>query len=434
LQSKDPCLVNVGGDPLLNGCLMYSLLKGQTVRVGSDPGATICIDGLGVQRQMCQIVNGDGGHIELFVGDFVADLRCGSSGSCKMSSPVSDDRTSGLFKTGLVQVFVNNALVAGQAQLQPGDFVRFGASHCFQLIAEDMERASASVGLKAAADPGENILTPEHEAQLRERYGSQRASAILAKLEGIRPLIEEANGLTDELRADEGFELVFDFAYVTGEPEVTVVLHKRDTMTDRGAEGSAQPPETVRCLWTVEKFRHRLEVMRDIYSMVNERGKPWGREDDLNPWMDDAGVPLVNPALATAPSSPGRLGTNAALYAEIEELRGKLTVQSDELEVMASLRDRLVNDVVVAQQEAVRLQTKLNRTEAQSKVSAEVYAREEEVEANLKPEWLQILGHLRERREAIDVPSMHSWLEPHERLLDYAQKLSCNVKQVRSLS
>lgn len=416
-QLKDPCLVNSGGDPLLNGCLLYSLPKGQAVVIGTDPSCTICVNGLGVQRQMCQIVNRDGENVDIFVGESARD---------------EDASSSGLFKTGLVNVYINNVLTSGQASLEHGDSIRLGSTHSFQLIAKDVDQEPWRMGHNLAADPGRDIFTPEHQVQLRERYGPQRALSIVANFRGMRPLLEEANKLTEELRMDRDFELVFDFAYVTGDPEATVVLHKRSKSADCSDALFGQPRDTVMCLWTVEKFRNRLEVMRHIYAMVNERGQPWGQEDDPNPWMDDAGVPFVNPGVSsTASSSQARLSENVALYAELEQLRHQVIVQSDELEVMASLRDRLVQDLVNAQQDNLQLQAKLSRQASDAKVEAKVAARQEEVKATLRPSWLEVLGALRDRRKAIDVPQMHRWLEPHERVLDYAQALHCDVDRMR---
>lgn len=65
--NANPYLVNVCDDPLLSGCLTYSLPPQVPVTVGSDESAAIQIDGLGVQRHMCTLIAIDAQTVEVHV-------------------------------------------------------------------------------------------------------------------------------------------------------------------------------------------------------------------------------------------------------------------------------------------------------------------------------------------------------------------------------
>lgn len=280
-----------------------------------------------------------------------------------------------------------------------------------------------SSGLAFSAGGIGDSMSCEHAVQLQERYGRTRASAILSKLQSILPLIEEANELTAELRNDKDFELRFrgevfsDVTAIDEAPEIAVVLHRRAKPT----EALSPCKDSVACLWTVDKFRHRLEVMRHIHNVIKHRAEPWGLGDDQDPWMD-AEVPFVNPDAAIA-----RSAANASLQAEVEQLRSQLQKQSNELEILTSIRERLVQDVVAAKAESTKLEAKIQWIEESARREKYADERHEEVRAVLKPDWLEVLGALRERRQKLEEPKMHEWLDPSERLTDFAQKLSCNV-------
>mmetsp|Transcript_3034 Transcript_3034/g.6052 ORF Transcript_3034/g.6052 Transcript_3034/m.6052 type:complete len:1622 (-) Transcript_3034:66-4931(-) len=66
-SDAQPYLVNVCDDPLLSGCLTYTLPKGKEIQVGSDEACTVQIDGLGVQPQMCTLMALDEQTVEVRV-------------------------------------------------------------------------------------------------------------------------------------------------------------------------------------------------------------------------------------------------------------------------------------------------------------------------------------------------------------------------------
>merc|ERR1712216_660943 len=52
-------------------------------------------------------------------------------------------------------------------------------------------------------------------------------------------------------------------------------------------------PSVLKGIWTVPKFKQRLEVLRDLYKEVGERDAPWGEPGDLNPWEEIDAVPSI---------------------------------------------------------------------------------------------------------------------------------------------
>uniref|UniRef100_A0A7S1ARQ8 Kinesin motor domain-containing protein n=1 Tax=Noctiluca scintillans TaxID=2966 RepID=A0A7S1ARQ8_NOCSC len=193
----DPYLVNVCDDPLLSGCLAYTLPRDEVVRVGSDASCAIQIDGAGITPHTCSLRSVDGLSAELSVNSgekLDAEQLCSgpraskdtkprgtvipceggsiSSMSTAPSSLSNSDRPGGYSGSGLVsedadkdsdeliqhctswtgqrsktktrksslcgapvaQVYVNNEIVSRQRQLMDGDRVRIGQRHVFHLF------------------------------------------------------------------------------------------------------------------------------------------------------------------------------------------------------------------------------------------------------------------------------------------------------------
>merc|ERR1719329_1195169 len=58
-DDASPYLVNVCDDPLLSGCLTYSLPVKQHVTIGRSKNCMINLDGVGIQNRMCSIAHHD---------------------------------------------------------------------------------------------------------------------------------------------------------------------------------------------------------------------------------------------------------------------------------------------------------------------------------------------------------------------------------------
>jgi len=497
-HDADPYLVNVCDDPLLSGCLTYTLELGEVLHVGSDPSCKIQIDGLGVQPEMCQIVNHDGLNIEVMMpscafakplqsddsavrgeGDrvtFVDERRKGLSHTHSVRSedlePVEEDsalmskgrrpsksiddeaavehnrsrkrRSSGLWKGGGPgQVFVNNNYVSGKAALHHNDRLRIGRAHVFAVFVpmETLEsnkrgggksRATTIANEIAAADSASeaaSFLAREYAQQLQERIGGERAASVLAAMHEVQPLIEEANDLTDEIRGGEDFEYQFkaqiltDVTSTADDPAVTVALYKVEKPDDvtRSWALSKKPQNELVAVWSVPKFKLRLDAMRDVYHMVSEREEPWGLGDDPDPWGESAVIPFAD---GTSADGEGRgKHSEAELKAVVEAAQEDLRVQhAEELRFQRREFDVVKFNLQRSDADRHRLREVLMRAEQELGVArAELAARDADVakqieawvyEQSTQWEWRDVLSSLRGRLETLrDLPSPRSWME-----------------------
>merc|ERR1712129_684134 len=61
----------------------------------------------------------------------------------------------------------------------------------------------------------------------------------------------------------------------------------------RGARQSISSARNLRGIFTTERFRLRLEALRDVSHEVAGRDEPWGIKGDLDPWSIHEGVPRL---------------------------------------------------------------------------------------------------------------------------------------------
>jgi len=346
----DPYLVNICDDPLLSGRLTYTLAPGEIVRVGSGQHCTIQIDGLGIKPEMCSLVSHDGQTVEVSCpiareemdADTMAAPLCprpSLSESCKLEEDDSSSedfdecegksthkalhklqneltevldghtienvvrrmRCRGSFgmrrhsrvKSNAPQIYVNHELVTHTRLMQDGDRLRIGQTHVFLLcipqapIDTTSKSLMTSIISEIAVDRGEQMLAREYAAHLKERMGQQRAEQVFRQLQELEPLVEEANQLTEELRGDHYTEIVLKLHVLTDvmstdeDPELAIALYELKP------HGACCNHELV-ALWTKSKFRHKLEIMRDLYQEVSERKMSWSDSLDLDPWRDDS--------------------------------------------------------------------------------------------------------------------------------------------------
>lgn len=365
----EPYLVNVCEDPLLSGRVIYSLPRGEMVRVGSDASCEIQLDGLGVQPVMCYLLCEDGKnvkvHVDLFGGSGVqggADDRKASdrrrphldvgTEETRVASATrrftACSRRGTLFKGGVAQVFINSQLVQKSSPIRHGERLRIGRTHVFQLFIPrtqsklDRRESIAVLIEQTEKGIGEQILAKEYAQHLKERIGPEKAKRVFLRFKELQSAVEEANEISEELRGDEAHELVFkahvltDVTHANLEPELAVILRqieKPDDINHLGAPAfhHGAGPELKTTVWSVEKFQQRLEVMRDLYHDVSEREATWGELGDPDPWEDDSGVPVVggtasgkmvafgSSAVGESAKSlfgekPHRAGTSGSLY------------------------------------------------------------------------------------------------------------------------
>lgn len=340
------------------------------------------------------------------------DRRRGTNATSRtsLSSRRASVRTAGqwrksLFKTGVSQVFVNSELVFKKKKLNDGDRLRIGTTHTFRIcipcatVTPSRKKTIVSSMIdESFKDDHHKILAQGVASHLKERIGSVRTAEVFEHLKEIRPLVDEANDLTEELRGDERFDFVFSAQILSDpmnaehNPEVMVALRlmeKPDDIDDNGNMlfDDEQERSMLTLSWTISKFKQRLELIRDLYAEVSERESPWGNPDDPDPWRDDPKVPLyggkrnritktgvvilpdngeeVGEPGPLIPTSPGSVQRSIPMMqAEIERMQSELSVRDSLVSKMRSARRSsaptlLLNDGVASMAEALaRLEQK----------------------------------------------------------------------------
>eukprot|EP00931_Biecheleriopsis_adriatica_P099015 TRINITY_DN7324_c0_g1_i1.p1 TRINITY_DN7324_c0_g1~~TRINITY_DN7324_c0_g1_i1.p1 ORF type:complete len:1649 (-),score=325.83 TRINITY_DN7324_c0_g1_i1:33-4979(-) len=338
LEEKECCkdsiyVVNICSDPLLSGRLHWTLAAGDQLRIGSDASCEIRVDGLGVEPMMCTLVCVSPTRLEV-VPHGTGESPRRRSGSSRNGSPTSPKdsmaasqrssvRRGSLFKKGTASIAINNEILQGTCVLQHGDLLRAGRQQFFRIVIpsagpdaerllgpcpEDHTAMLATYRISIAQDFTENLL---------ERLGVEKGSKVLRELRSLKLAVEEANEITEELRGGEQHELTFKEHLLidpTAENEdlsLVVALRRSERPDDVGTNGSwifAESNESrggsqLLATWTQADFRHRLEVMHDLYVEVSRRDIPWGQQGDLDPWQADGRVGVIGVPLGTASSS-----------------------------------------------------------------------------------------------------------------------------------
>lgn len=284
----DPYIMNICDDPLLSGCVTYAVPKGKDITIGSADDANVRVDGLGIQHVMCTLSCNDRKTVK---------VSCAADGN-----RFTITRRASLFKTGTARVFVNGEPVKGGAELQHRDTLRIGCTHLFQLVvphsAEKRRTMHGIIDELTDKDSTEQVLAQQYAVQLEGRIGRKRATAIFRSLKALQPIIDEGNEITKELRGHGPYELAFRSQVLTDvtqdsyTPEILVALRRipcagQGLLHGNDSSGSGQ----LVVVWSVQKFKHQLELMRDLYQEISSRQAPWCH-DDLNPWEDG----MIDPA------------------------------------------------------------------------------------------------------------------------------------------
>ncbi|CAE8600532.1 unnamed protein product [Polarella glacialis] len=337
-EANYPYVVNVCDDPLLSGRLTYKLTPGEKpLRVGSDPSCEVRVDGLGAEPELCTLQCRDSRTVEISVSALLLS-----------GSPMSEDilgstlgrrrpslRKGSLFGERAPMVTVNGLPLQGTKQLVHGDMIRAGRTKCFQVVIPEAaghgKDDDASFLEECLAAEGAGTFGKEFLAHLREHFGLERAKRVFRKLKDLRALVDEANDITDDLRGGESHELIFkeqvlmDASSKEEDPAIVVTLSRTERPDEVSQDGPVFGDERGRselmAVWTFSHFRHRLEVMRDLYEEISARDVPWGQSGDLDPWQEEQTVPILDigcegngtwPSLAEV-LFPGALTENGAL-------------------------------------------------------------------------------------------------------------------------
>eukprot|EP00913_Durusdinium_trenchii_P017255 g16225.t1 len=217
----EPCLVNICDDPLLSGCLRYSLPANHLVHIGSSSSCQIHVDGLGIQPErrhgplrrpgtagglpMCSVVWRPGHDVEI-----------------QVEAGGQPTRPTALHKIGPPKVLINGQQVSDYASLRTGDVLQVGHGHMFQLLSQPSRQACTR------AKPREGQLVDA--------------------------------GVIEDLEVIDGSDLIWlggdllhqNLGSPTDRPSVPEIV-----VALRAQGGPAAPLLTV---WSIEKFKEKLEA------------------------------------------------------------------------------------------------------------------------------------------------------------------------------
>eukprot|EP00929_Paragymnodinium_shiwhaense_P029715 TRINITY_DN16975_c0_g2_i1.p1 TRINITY_DN16975_c0_g2~~TRINITY_DN16975_c0_g2_i1.p1 ORF type:complete len:1003 (-),score=200.46 TRINITY_DN16975_c0_g2_i1:111-3119(-) len=331
----EPYLTNLCSDPLLSGCLMYSLPEGKEITVGSDSSCTIVLEGLGMQPCMCSLTNKNGMTVEVNVEvpgcsqkglGFQWSAPEPSRMMCRgrwNRDPTQKNRRASLYKGGVSKVFVNANRVTDTMEMLHEDRLRIGPTHVLQLFipkakAKALERKTVTMRAGSIVEmmlddaDGEQILAKEYAEHLEQRIGRRGASRVFSALQDLRSCVEEANEITQELRGEEAFGLEFRAHVLTEvmsadhDPDLAVTLYKSapsngilDGIINGGSSSSRRQIEAI---WTVDEFKERLDVLWSLHDEISERDLAWGQAGDYDPWSHARIIPRrVDPRQSGAP-------------------------------------------------------------------------------------------------------------------------------------
>lgn len=305
-------VVNVSLDPLLSGCLTWTLLPGEQLHIGSNPSCEICVDGLGVQPEVCSLRCVQASRLEV-----VPQLVGHTAKKCQDGLIV---RRRSLFKRA-GPLLVNGQTVEATLALRSGDVLRVGWAHFFRVVipacaSENDRRLGPRPEDALAIETTYSLTFPKDAEQLKERLGADRAAQVLGGLKDLKLAVDEANELTKELRGDsdeefsfKGHRLMDPLNSTEATTLVVSLLRQRRPPgqahfdEDNGGCNLEDRSEVV-ATWTLPDFQQRLEVMREVYDEVALRDQPWGEEGDLDPWQAQSGIPVLK-----ATSGPGPEGS-----------------------------------------------------------------------------------------------------------------------------
>eukprot|EP00439_Symbiodinium_sp_Y106_P041821 s319_g5.t1 len=289
LEKNTPHLLNMSDDPVLSGCLVYFLPKGQITKVGSHPDNQIVIQGLGISNFICQFENPDQRNVVISLPSEYVSSRA--------------------------RVLVNGKLLARDERvtLQHFDRLIFGRASMMKLVIPLEQQDLRDL---AATKTDETVLSDDNDdddgdsgppvrsrrselrlyfGDLQARLGEERGNEFFYHLSKASHLVDEANEITTEIRPeDRGVK--FTIVNRLGDPgamatedrlkfEVELVWdihrHVSDIILIRALRLAQSQEPTVLSYWTVASFRQRLEVMRDCYDAFCCQGHWPGKGDPL---------------------------------------------------------------------------------------------------------------------------------------------------------
>ena len=303
LEKNTPHLLNMSDDPVLSGCLVYFLPKGQTTKLGSHPENQIVISGLGIADFVCHFRNPDQRQVVISVPAHEVSERA--------------------------RVLVNGQLLKPdeERRLKHFDRLLFGRAWMMRLVVPlDQQDLAANKSLSNHSDDSDGsedaappvlkqrsmlkhdtmklILNDESEAwselrlylgDLWERLGEERGNQFFYYLRKAANLVDEANDITKEVRSEDRLKFEVELVWDIHRHVSDIIIIRITQWNEAGEEAS------VLSYWTVDSFKQRLEMMRDCYDTFCSKGRWNGKGDPLeDPWLDPSTVELTLQMHSTA--------------------------------------------------------------------------------------------------------------------------------------
>ncbi|KAF4734380.1 hypothetical protein FOZ62_008182, partial [Perkinsus olseni] len=252
-----PYMLNVSQDPMLSGSLIYYFQPDATTIVGSSPTeCQMVLKGVGIPPSLCQVVNYANQRLTISLTD--AGAHAGG------------------------RVLVNGKVLrAGDPprRLRHLDRLVFGRAHCMSFIVPTSREANEAVTAGQGVvyddfvreivhdDSSEAFQELRHYIEdVKNKLDEQQMAEFLEVLRSICPLVDEANDMTTELRPEMNFrfevELIWDVYNSPARDLVVIRLLKFHNKESDGVHA------TVLCYWSSQRFRHQLDLMRDLYHRV----------------------------------------------------------------------------------------------------------------------------------------------------------------------
>ncbi|EER11128.1 kinesin heavy chain, putative [Perkinsus marinus ATCC 50983] len=218
-----PYMLNVSQDPMLSASLIYYFQPDTVTVIGSSSAeCQMVLKGIGLPSSLCQVVNHANQRLTIAL------------------------TASGVEAGG--RVLVNGKTENADAQgARFDDFAR-------EMIHDDSSEAFQELRY--------------YIEEVRNKLDEERMEEFLEVLRSICPLVDEANDMTSELRPDANLrfevELIWD---VYNSPARDLVVIRLLQFHDSEEEDNGIHA-TVLCYWSAQRFRHQLDVMRDLYHRV----------------------------------------------------------------------------------------------------------------------------------------------------------------------
>ncbi|KAF4670521.1 hypothetical protein FOL47_001988 [Perkinsus chesapeaki] len=331
-----PYMLNVSQDPMLSGSLIYYFQTDATTTIGSSPTESqMVLRGIGIPDSLCQVINE--GNKRLAIS--LTDVGAQAGG----------------------RVLVNGRVI------RPGDPPRrirhldrlvFGRAHCMSLIIPKSREARSAANQAIDGTPSdvvyddfvrEIVHDDSSEAfqelrhyieEVKNKLNEQQMAEFVQVLKTICPLVDEANDMSSELRPQMNFrfevELIWDIYNSPARDLIVIRLlefHKNSDGPEDGTNATVayvglellMCESKVLCYWSSQRFRHQLDVMRDLYHRVQigsvsrrdvETGKFFKTAEGrlLDAWSDEP----------TDVKTHCEFSTRASLNKEIEQMKESL--------------------------------------------------------------------------------------------------------------